>query len=62
MSPAALVTRRVRASSIARWIVDLPASFGPRTIVSPATQVEVELAVPPEVSQLDLADPHSDTS
>ena len=30
-----LVTFRVRASSIARWIVVLPASFGPRTIVSP---------------------------
>jgi hypothetical protein len=26
---------RVSTSSIARWIVDLPASFGPRTTVSP---------------------------
>ena len=29
------LTRRVSASSIARWIVDLPDSFGPRTTVSP---------------------------
>ena len=35
MSAPLLVTLRVRASSIARWIVVLPASFGPWTIVSP---------------------------
>ncbi len=34
-SPAPLVTRRVRASSMARWMVVLPASFGPRTTVTP---------------------------
>ncbi len=37
-SPAALVTRRVMASSMARWMVDLPASFGPRTIVRPGAR------------------------
>ena len=41
-SPAALVTLRVSASSIARWIVDLPASLGPRTTVRPgASSMEV---------------------
>ena len=34
----ALVTRRVMASSMARWIVDLPASFGPRTTVTPGAR------------------------
>src|SRR4029079_11791094 len=34
-SPAALVARRVKASSRARWTVDLPASFGPRMTVRP---------------------------
>ncbi|OGO57557.1 MAG: hypothetical protein A2V85_10230 [Chloroflexi bacterium RBG_16_72_14] len=34
-SAAALVTLRVRASSTARWSVDLPDSLAPRTIVSP---------------------------
>ncbi len=34
-SAAVLVTRRVMASSIARWIVDLPASLGPRITVTP---------------------------
>ena len=37
-SPAALVTRRVMASSMARWMVVLPASFGPRTTVSPGAR------------------------
>ena len=37
-SPAELVTRRVMASSMARWIVDLPASFGPRTTVRPGAR------------------------
>ena len=31
----ALVARRVRVSSRARWMVDLPASFGPRMTVNP---------------------------
>ena len=37
-SAAPLVTRRVMASSMARWIVDLPASFGPRTTVTPGAR------------------------
>ena len=43
-SAAELVTLRVRASSTARWIVDLPASLGPRTTVSPgASSIVVSL-------------------
>ena len=49
-SPAVLVTRRVRTSSSARWIVVLPASFGPRTTVSPGAKVDVEVAVAAEVA------------
>ena len=37
-SPAVLVARRVRASSRARWMVLLPASFGPRMTVSPGAR------------------------
>ena len=58
----ALVTRRVIASSMARWIVDLPASLGPRTTVTPGRQVDVELAVPAQVADLEPPDPHSETS
>ena len=38
-SAAELVTLRVSASSIARWIVDLPASFGPRTMLRPGDRM-----------------------
>ena len=48
---AARSTFRVRASSIARWIVVLPASFGPWTIVSPGDERDLELAVAPEVAE-----------
>ena len=37
----ALVTLRVRRTSIARWSVDLPASLGPRMTVSPGASSTV---------------------
>ena len=40
---------------MARWIVDLPASFGPRTTVTPGASVDVELAIAAEVAELEAA-------
>ena len=36
---------------MARWIVVLPASFGPWTIVRPGDERDLELAVAPEVAE-----------
>ena len=35
---------------MARWMVDLPASLGPRMTVRPGREVDVELAVAAEVA------------
>ena len=47
---------------MARWIVVLPASFGPWTIVRPGASGDLELAVAAEVAELQAGDPHSVTS
>ena len=60
--PAELVTLRVSASSIARWSVDLPASLGPRTTVSPGDELEVGVLVAADVPEGEARDPHSVTS
>ena len=61
-SAAALVTRRVMASSMRALDGGLAGLVGAAHDGQPGRQVDVELAVAAEVADLEPADPHSDTS